>query len=123
MSAHIEIQPSAREQLDGDTANLIEEIRAMNLNYLILAQHLIRKDRAQAMFRLGLSTELADVINNLTIAQVMEIARLPQMLCRFRFVEHDILNLLGDKMSGRVPLMPNTHAAILLAGSPAEHVV
>lgn len=64
-----------------------------------------------------------DVINNLTIAQVMEIARLPQMLCRFRFVEHDILNLLGDKMSGRVPLMPNTHAAILLAGSPAEQLV
>ena len=34
---------------------LLAEIREANLTYLMLAQTLIRKDKAEAVFRLGLS--------------------------------------------------------------------
>lgn len=34
---------------------MIAEIRETNLTYLMLAQNLIRKDKAEAQFRLGLS--------------------------------------------------------------------
>ena len=35
----------------------IAEIREVNLTYLMLAQKLIRKDKVEAMFRLGLSED------------------------------------------------------------------
>ncbi|NIU60792.1 MAG: flagellar transcriptional regulator FlhD, partial [Pseudomonas stutzeri] len=36
-----------------DSEQLLAEIREANLTYLMLAQNLIRKDRAEALFRLG----------------------------------------------------------------------
>ena len=40
----------------------LESIRVINLSYLSLAQRLLRADRAEGMARLGLSTQVADVI-------------------------------------------------------------
>ena len=51
---------------------LLDEIRETNLSYLLLAQQLIREDRAEATFRLGISEEVADLIDQLTTAQVSE---------------------------------------------------
>ena len=48
---------------------LLEEIREANMSYLMLAQHMIRADRPQALFRLGLSEEVASVISGLTPGQ------------------------------------------------------
>ena len=45
---------------------LLNEIRETNLAYLMLAQRMIREDRAQALFRLGLSDETADLIGGPT---------------------------------------------------------
>ena len=42
---------------------ILAEIRETNLSYLMLAQSLIRSDREQALFRLGLSESAADLIN------------------------------------------------------------
>jgi flagellar transcriptional activator FlhD len=36
---------------------LTKEIRDANLTYLMLAQNVIRKDKAEALFRLGVSEE------------------------------------------------------------------
>ena len=41
---------------------ILSEIREANLSYLMLAQSLIRSDREQALYRLGISEELADSI-------------------------------------------------------------
>ena len=38
---------------------ILAEIREANLSYLMLAQNLIRADRAEALFRLGLSANIA----------------------------------------------------------------
>ena len=39
-----------------------EEIKELNLAYLMLAQQLIRQDRAGAIYRLGISDDIADLI-------------------------------------------------------------
>ena len=47
---------------------LSQEIRDANLTYLMLAQNVIRKDKAEALFRLGISEESADLISQDTIS-------------------------------------------------------
>jgi flagellar transcriptional activator FlhD len=41
---------------------MLAEIREANLTYLMLAQSLIRLDKAEAIFRLGLNEESADIL-------------------------------------------------------------
>ena len=97
---------------------LLEHIREANLNYLVLAQHLIRQDRDMAVYRLGVDEELADLLDKLTPAQLMRLAASNTLLCRFRFDDRVILDLLvtqGEKRS-----MSTSHAAILMAKEPAE---
>ena len=53
---------------------ILSEIREANLSYLMLAQSLIRSDREQALYRLGISEESASLIALLSPAQMMKIA-------------------------------------------------
>ena len=48
------------------TEQILAEIREANLSYLMLAQSLIRADREQALFRLGVSEDTATLIGTLT---------------------------------------------------------
>ena len=42
---------------------LLDEIREANLSYLLLAQRLLRTDRAEALYRQGIGAEVAGVID------------------------------------------------------------
>ena len=53
---------------------ILTEIREANLSYLMLAQSLIRTDKEQALYRLGVSEESAAMIALLTPAQMMKVA-------------------------------------------------
>ena len=53
-----------------NTEQILAEIREANLSYLMLAQSLIRSDREQALFRLGVSEDTANLIGTLTPAQM-----------------------------------------------------
>ena len=75
---------------------ILAEIRETNLSYLILAQSLIRTDRVQALYRLGLSEEVADLLDQLSPAQMMRIAQGNMLLCRFRFDDAMLWSLLAD---------------------------
>ncbi|EWS61906.1 Flagellar transcriptional regulator FlhD [Methylibium sp. T29-B] len=70
-----------------NTEQILIEIREANLSYLMLAQSLIRADRDQALFRLGISEETADLIGLLSPAQMMKIASGNTLLCRMRVDE------------------------------------
>ena len=96
------------------------EIRELNMSYLLLAQRMLREDRDTGMFRLGISAELAEILGNLTIAQVVKVANINQLLCRFRMDDRTFLSALADK--GRSEIHQNRHAAILMAGQPAEQL-
>ena len=49
-----------------NTEQILAEIREANLSYLMLAQSLIRADREQALFRLGISEDTANVLGLLS---------------------------------------------------------
>ena len=101
-----------------NTETMLDEIRDANLTYLMLAQALIRNDRAQALFRLGLSEEVADVVAGLSAAQILKIAASNMVMCRFRFDDQVVWNLLTSH--GRDKEVSGVHAAILMAGQLAQ---
>ena len=103
---------------------LLAEIREANMTYLMLAQSLIRKDKAEALFRLGMSEEAADMITALSPAQIMRIASSNMLLCRFRVDDDIVWNLLTNHSTNKVDNDATTklHASILMAGRFAEAV-
>lgn len=101
---------------------LTTDIREANLTYLMLAQNVIRHDKAEALFRLGISDESADLIAMLSPAQIMKIASSPMLLCRFRVDDDMVWGLLTNHAAKKVDNDATTrlHASILLAGRYAE---
>jgi flagellar transcriptional activator FlhD len=97
---------------------LLDEIRDLNLSYLILAQAMVRQDRAEACFRLGLSLESADRLAALTSSQLARIATANQLLCRMRFDDDMVWDLLSNH--GKSRPAAGIHAAIVMAGQYAE---
>ena len=98
------------------------EIREANLTYLMLAQNLIRKDKAEAQFRLGISEESADLMVALSPAQISKIASSSMLLCRFRMDDDVVWSLLTNQSARKVDNDATTrlHASILMAGRFAE---
>lgn len=90
------------------------EIGDLNLAYLLLAQRLVKEDVASAMFRLGISRELADLLGNLSLAQIVKLAASSLLLCRFRFDDKPILSALSHETSSMN--FQQAHTAILLSG-------
>ena len=100
---------------------ILAEIREANLSYLMLAQSLIRTDREQALYRLGISEETATLIATLTPAQMMKIAGGNQLLCRFRMDDDIVWSLLTSHGKGAANEgVSRLHASILMAGRHQE---
>ena len=101
---------------------MLTEIREANMTYLMLAQSLIRQDKAEALFRLGMSEESADMIAMLSPSQIVKIASTNMLLCRFRVDDYMVWNLLTNHTASKVDNDATTklHASILMAGRFAE---
>ncbi len=102
------------------TNDIVSEIRDANLSYLMLAQQMIRTDKPTAIFRLGLSQPIADMLDNLSTAQVLKLAGSPSMLTRFRFDDATVLGMLTHDSKDQT--LARSHAAILLAGQTFHEV-
>ena len=103
------------------TEQILAEIREANLSYLMLAQSLIRSDREQALFRLGVTEETAALIGALTSAQMMKIAAGNTLLCRFRMDDDIVWSLLTSHgKSAANEGVSRLHASILMAGRHQE---
>lgn len=106
----------------GDTMNdIMAEIRDANLSYLMLAQQMIRSDKASAVFRLGISSEIADLLESMSNAQILKLAGTNMMLARFRFDDKVILGMLTSHTKDSE--LAHSHAAILMAKQPVEEIV
>ncbi len=104
-----------------NTDQILAEIREANLSYLMLAQSLVRSDKEQALFRLGVSEETATLIGALSSAQMMKIAGGNTLLCRFRMDDDIVWNLLTSHGKGAAnDGMSRLHASILMAGRHQE---
>ena len=100
---------------------ILSEIREANLSYLMLAQSLIRADREQALYRLGVSEESAAMIALLTPAQMMKVAAGNTLLCRFRMDDDLVWSLLTNHgKSAANDTTSRLHASILMAGRHQE---
>ena len=100
---------------------ILTEIREANLSYLMLAQSLIRADREQALFRLGVTEESAAMIAMLTPAQMMKVASGNTLLCRFRMDDDMVWGLLTSHGKAAANESVNRlHASILMAGRHQE---
>jgi flagellar transcriptional activator FlhD len=101
---------------------ILSEIREANLSYLMLAQSLIRADREQALFRLGISEENAALIALLSPGQMMKIASGNTLLCKFRMDDDLVWGLLTNhgKAAAANDTTSRLHASILMAGRHQE---
>ena len=102
---------------------LLAEIREANLTYLMLAQNLIRHDRAEAVFRLGMSEDACDILATLSAAQVLKLASRNTLLCGFRVDDDLVWSLLTNHNTPRKSINEATntlHANILMASRVAE---
>jgi flagellar transcriptional activator FlhD len=101
---------------------LSREIREANLTYLMLAQNMIRKDKTEALFRLGISDESATLVAALSAMQILKIASGNMLLCNFRVTDDIVWNLLTNHTPSKVDNDATTklHASILMAGRYAE---
>src|ERR1700745_2352363 len=95
-----------------ETTQILAEIREANLSYLMLAQSLIRSDREQALFRLGISEESAALIALLTPAQMMKIASGNTLLCKFRMDDNMVWGLLTNHGKAANDTTTRLHASI-----------
>jgi len=101
-------------------ADTYNDIKEVNLAYLMLAQSMVRADRDGAIFRLGISEEVAEILDRLTPGQVLKMASSDMLICSFRFNDSLLLNLLANHERERG--VGHVHAAILAAGKPVEVV-
>ncbi len=101
------------------TDQIASEIRDLNLSYLMLAQSMLRADKAQALFRLGISEDVADIIVAMSPQQLLRAASRNLMLCAMRFDDEMVWGLLTDKHSPRATedsTASRLHASVLMAG-------
>lgn len=101
-----------------DEREVLETIREINLSYLMLAQHMLNDDYAEGLFKLGLSSRMADLIHTLTPAQTIKLSQSEEIVCDFRFDDIAMLTALTSAEKGLDASA--THAAILLAAQPAR---
>ncbi len=96
------------------TEHLLDDVRDVNLSYLLLIQRLINTDRELAMFRLKIDEEMADLLSTIPLPDLARLARCNQLLCHFSLDSAQELYALIN--AARDDDMRQVHAAILLAG-------
>ncbi|SFI36937.1 flagellar transcriptional regulator FlhD [Nitrosomonas sp. Nm34] len=101
-----------------ETSQIHEEIREINLGYMLLAQRLLHEDKVTAMYRLGISEDVANILKSLTSSQLLKMANSNMLLCRFRFDDKLLTEILSNH--GRDRALAQSHAAILMSGSSTE---
>lgn len=95
------------------TSELLKHIYDINLSYLLLAQRLIVQDKASAMFRLGISDEMATSLETLALPQMVKLAETNQLVCHFRFDSHQTITRLTQ--DSRVDDLQQIHTGIMLS--------
>ena len=103
-----------------DRPDFQDEIRELNMAYLMLAQKMLRADRETAMFRLGIGAEMAELVAGLTTAKLVRMAGSQMMVPGFRFNDEQLARLMAGE--GRDPTTSALHAAIIAAGKAAGAV-
>lgn len=96
--------------MDKDT---LKSIHDLNLSALLLSQRMIEEDKTVAMYRLGISEEMADIISNLNTSHILTLSETNQLIFQLRFKNHEMLQKLTEE--SRVSDIKQMHTGILLS--------
>lgn len=107
----------SQAEVSSTVSSALNDIREVNLSYLMLAQRLLRDDLAEGMYRLGVSEDVATILLQLSPVQLVKLAMSSQLLCGFRPDDYRLLGALTSDVLGGV--LQQAHSAILLAQHPA----
>jgi hypothetical protein len=83
---------------------LIAATHEANLDYLISAKKLAAEDKAEAIKRLGITEETAEILKCLSLLQVIHLAETNVLLSQIAFDDHVIGQLLTSKKLHRSAL-------------------
>lgn len=104
--------------------SIVNEIAEANLSYLILAQQMLRADKASALYRLGVSEEVGDLINELKPSQLLKIAQTGTLICQVRSADEMVWSLFADHAKNSDTTdrkaAKQMHAKVLVAGKHGE---
>ncbi|MEF7613604.1 flagellar transcriptional regulator FlhD [Aquincola sp. MAHUQ-54] len=84
-----------------NSSQILAEIREANMSYLMLAQALLRTDRAAALERLGIAEEAAYLIEHMSPPQLVKVASGNTLLCRIRLSDDLVWELITHHGSAR----------------------
>jgi flagellar transcriptional activator FlhD len=87
------------------------EMTELNMAYLLLAQKLLRQERAGGMLRLGVTPEVAEFVLGLSPSQILKMSSASTLLCGFRMGEL-VRAVLGTTHGG---WLQRAHLFIVLA--------
>ena len=107
-----EMEQDVENRNFGGGGVISKEIGEINLAYMLLAQKLVKQDRAEAMFRLGVGRELADLLANMSLSQIVKLAASNFLLCSFRLDDRPMFAVVGE---GKEPALQQAHMSILMA--------
>lgn len=89
------------------SSQILAEIREANVAYLMLAQALLRADRPAALQRLGLSSNAAQVIEQMTPTQLSRAASGNTLICSFSMDDELVWDLLTHHVpAAELPAAP-----------------
>lgn len=98
---------------DSSGKNIIEEIQEMNFSYLNLAKKMISLDKEEAITRMGISNETADLIESMTNTQLMKFSRSNQLIPKLGHVEKALIKTVVTQNNEYIP--HKFHSAIILS--------
>lgn len=106
-------------------AEMLDNIRDLNLSYLMIAQQLLKKNRSRGMFTLGLTEDAAQTLLMLRPAQIVKLANNASLLCSFRLNDAELLSALSldQEASAARDKQRQHHISMLLAQRTAMGIM
>jgi flagellar transcriptional activator FlhD len=88
----------------------------------MLAQQMLRADKASALYRLGIPESVAEIIDSLKPSQLLKIAQSNTLICQVRGSDDLVWRLFEDHATqsqvSNTKTAAQMHARVLVAGDP-----
>lgn len=97
------------------TEEIAREISEINLAYILLAQKMVKQDKASSMIRLGIGEKLADMLANMTITQLIKLSNSKFLIFSPRLNDEASIHAVGNDEKDSA--LQRAHMSILMAGN------
>ena len=94
---------------------ITREISEINLAYILLAQKMVKQDKAASMIRLGIGGKLADMLANMTITQLIKLSNSKFLIFSPRLNDEASIHAVGNDEKDSA--LQRAHMSILMAGN------